>query len=262
MEIVKNIRANPIAWLCGAIIGVVGFFGSVWAMFLGSKTLPEIWSEGGWGGVTLQATASLIVFLFITTLLTQIPWAKKFRRHPQATTPMTFCIVGVIGAFLAIGIWALLAPTAESAGKPKATSAPSVRLKYSSRQTINCEPEGPTQVINLDNEAMMTMWSCSTDAVEFLVSKTGPITTKKPKLGEKYKTGEGLTMEFPPVPGMSVWNAITVSGPAKKYQFTVDKRVQVIPVGKRKFRVSLDQINDDSENDVQKISYVFAISEE
>src|SRR6266446_1798093 len=47
-----------------------------------------------------------------------------------------------------------------------------VRLKYSARQTIHCELESSTQVINLDDIATMTMWGCSRDTVEFLVSQT------------------------------------------------------------------------------------------
>jgi hypothetical protein len=173
-------------------------------------------------------------------------------------------LFAVIGALVFGGGFFFLSKQKLSPAKGVAEKPLSVRLKYSSRQTIHCKLEDQTQTINLDNVATMTLWSCSRDTVEFLVSKTGPVTIKKTSADQNYKVGGGFVSSFPAAkdPGVSISNVKVVTGSAKKYQFTVDKPVQVIQIGERAFRVSLDQANDDSENGVQKFSYVFAISEE
>jgi len=144
---------------------------------------------------------------------------------------------------------------------PKGTTSlpTSFRLKYSSRQTLECDLGDPTQTINLDNVAMLTMWSCGRDSVEFLAHKTGSVTVKEPKAGHKYPIGGGLTAEFNPD---TVSDATVLRGPAKEVKFSADQRVQFIAVGDRRFRVALDQIIDNSTKDAEHFSYVFSISDQ
>lgn len=146
MEIVERIRGNPLGYLFGVLIGVLVFLGGTWAMFTG-KTIPELYAEGGSAAVTIRAAIWLVIFLFLSTAIIQIPWIRRFRNSANATTPMIFLTVAIASVAIGVSIWLWLVPgtpdkeqgvTALSAGQAEAQRRHTERLTpYQIYQKIN-----------------------------------------------------------------------------------------------------------------------------
>ena len=138
----------------------------------------------------------------------------------------------------------------------------SVRLKYSARQTLQSELGDPNQIINLDNEATMRLWSCGQDSALFLLTRGGSISVKAPEKGKLYETGGGMSLGTGTNAGLVVQNMMVVKGPAKEIQFDLDHRDQKIPIGGRVFFVRLDHIADLSSAGLEKFEYTFQVIEQ
>jgi hypothetical protein len=151
----------------------------------------------------------------------------------------------------------------DNADRPTQRDA-SVRVKYSSRQTVQCSIYDPNQIINLDNIATLTLWTCGKDSAEFLMSKSGSRSVSHPQTNEKYEVGGGFTVEFPSAGDgkIDILDSKILTGPVEEYRFSMDERDKSITVNGRVFRVHLDQINGTYVDGKHQFSYVFAVSEE
>jgi hypothetical protein len=135
----------------------------------------------------------------------------------------------------------------------------SVRVKFSSRQTVRDKFDDPSQVLNLDNIATMHLFSCGETSVEFLLSTNGSISVPKPQSGKNYPIGGGRKVVTDG--GITVSDMVIVSGAGELHKFDLDHRTRRIAVGGRAFSVRLDGVNQSGKNPPE-MEYVFAISEE
>ena len=192
-------------------------------------------------------------------VLSEPVWSRiiAYRHFPFSSTLIVSCVSAVLlGAawlFLIAGWW------------PE-PSEPSIRLKYSSQQIVEVSnvPDNHNETLNLDNVAtMIHVDEASRDVIAMLLLKEPPVTIDKPRREEKYKTSDGLTVQFPSA-GES-WIEVgpaTLIGPGQKYIFDrLSSSTHVVEVGTRRFRVTLQSITDKSSKKQMLIAYAFGISE-
>ena len=237
-----------------AIIGVlIAVFGTISALVL------ERGVSGAPGWAWRLAAIVTITVGAVIVVLSEPAYSRlvNYRHFPFSSTLIVSCVSAVLlGAawlFLIAGWW------------PE-SSEPSIRSKYSSQQIveISSAPGNYNETLNLDNVAtMIHVDEASRDVIAMLLLKEPPVTIEKPRREEKYKTSDGLTVQFPSA-GES-WIEVgpaTLIGPGQKYVFDrFSSSAHVVEVRTRRFRVTLQSITDKSSKKQMLISYTFGISE-
>ena len=205
------------------------------------------------------ATVAMIAAGAAVVVLSEPAWSRliAYRRFPFLST----LIVSSVSAVLLGAAWLFLI-----AGWWPKSSEPSIRLKYSSQQIVEVSnvPGNHNETLNLDNVATMVhVDEASRDVIAMLLLKEPPVTIEKPRQEEKYKTGDGTTVQFPAAgtPGIQIGPA-TIISPGQKYVFDrFSSSAHVVEVRTRRFRVTLQSITDKSSKKQMLISYTFGISE-
>ncbi len=179
-----------------------------------------------------------------------------------------------IVAMAVVALCAVFAATRD-AGQP--TTAPAAagtnlgqRLaaqQYSSQQTIQISsvPGNYNETLNLDNvAALVQSGEASRDAVQMVLPATPPLTVAQPKAGEQYRVGGGAVSGVPSAgtPGIDIRSARTFDASSEFIFDRARNSVHVVQVGRRRFRVALNEINDESTSAQMLMEYVFGISEE
>ncbi len=145
-----------------------------------------------------------------------------------------------------------------------------IRIKYSSRQVVEIAnaPGNHNDTLNLDNAAtLVELGPCDHNTIHMILTDASPLTVERPQANVPYQTRPGVWTEFPAAgsDGIDIegFRSIDATG-AKEYVFTRwgAGRSHVVVVGTRKFRVSLDAVNDRSTPGHKRVEYAFGISEE
>ncbi len=139
----------------------------------------------------------------------------------------------------------------DAESKPTAQPPISIRLKYSSRQTIEIANVPGDYNQSLNREVVTLVWP-------ILPS----VTIAEPKGEEKYRVPGGVIVTVPQAGnGLEVRGLTIAQGPLITFDSTHSSRLFLI--GERLFRVSLVDIRDKSNAEHQMfLQYEFAISEE
>lgn len=141
-----------------------------------------------------------------------------------------------------------------------------VQIKYSSTQIVelsNASDENDD--INLDNVAtLVRVQPSNREQTGLALVSTPPLRIENPKGTITGKAGPGTTFQFQPADprsGIETKSLRVMSG--KKFEFDRSmNRSHVITVDKRRFRVTLLDINDRSKDKALLIQYTFGIREE
>ena len=197
----------------------------------------------------------IVIAAALIYLAWHIPWIWSPSQVALRVWRASLCICIVLLAVAWFGIWTW----------PRPTQPASIRLKYSSRQTVQLsqQPGDYNETINLDNAAILALGDPSdSESVTMLLQSEAPRTITNPKFGQKYRSGKKTLIISPVDRGKTEITDLTISAFSGQFHFdTSANRVQLIRVGDREFRVSLDAINDKSEKYIL-IEYVFGISEQ
>jgi hypothetical protein len=160
------------------------------------------------------------------------------------------------------------APTPGETVTAKAPTFPrSIRVEYSSRQIlqISSMPGDYNRTLNLDNvAALRLMPPFNRDGLTLSWFPSPPVTIAEPQVGKPYNVPSGGTVRAGG-PGVEVKGLTMTGPPLVSIGFDIAHPVQLICVGERIFRVSLESVKDKA-NATAKIvmffEYEFAISEE
>ncbi len=236
MELATRLHASVRSpWMWGAL--ALGCFGGVW-----------------WYKMT-PSTSNLTVvagIIFAAPMMWCFPWVSS----QPPTIRFLFVILTVTLIVIAqfyLGFWS------ETQAPP--TPMASVRIKYSSRQTLQLSPTAvpSEQVLNLDNTALLRLHvPYNLHSVTLALLKDAPLTIAEPQAGKTYEHSGGI-MTFSIGKGIQNFATYAI---ASTYEFTTRNPVQIIRVKDRAFQVKLDEINERSSKDIPRTDYVFAISEE
>jgi hypothetical protein len=136
------------------------------------------------------------------------------------------------------------------------------RIKHSSQQLItrSNDPSLDKGVLNLDNLATLVPFArWDHDCVLLMLSKTAVLTVANPQKGVSYAPNSFVIIAPPEV---EIANLKIMSGESQQFLFSRGDPVHVVEIGKRKFRVALQAINDNSTPQQKLFHYSFSISEE
>lgn len=145
-----------------------------------------------------------------------------------------------------------------------------VRIKYSSRQIVEVSnaPGNYNDTLNLDNAGtMVEVGPSDHNTIHMILTDATPLTIERPQADVRYQAGRGVSSYFPAAgsPWIDIRDARSIDATgSKEYIFTRfgAGRSHLVAVRMRKFRVSLDAVNDRSKPGHMLIEYVFGISEE
>jgi hypothetical protein len=215
-----------------------------------------ILDKSGKGSALLNIVLLILMAVFIIHPALQVAWIWSPSQVALRIWRASLCICIVLLAVARFGIWTW----------PKPTQTVSIRLKYSSRQTVRLsqEPGEYNETINLDNAAILALGDPSdSESVTMLMQSEAPRTITNPKFGQEYRSGKETVVISPVDRGKTEITDLTMSAFSGQFHFdTSANRVQLIRMGDREFRVSLDAINDKSTEGRMLIEYVFGISEQ
>jgi len=202
---------------------------------------------------------NLLLLILIAALLVfpalSIPWIQLAPETAIKVWRASLIICAILLAVTRFGIWTW----------PKPTEPASIRLKCSSRQTVQFSSQSGdyNETINLDNIAILALGEpLDGESVTMFLQSEAPRTITNPKFGQEYRSGKETIVLSPIDRGKTEIMDLTTSAFSGQFHFdTSTNRVQLIRVGDREFRVSLDAINDRSAEGHVLIEYVFGISE-